>query len=36
MGAVARGQLDNALIGQTAERVFEEVECDLLVIRPVT
>ncbi|MBB4865911.1 universal stress protein E [Pseudomonas nitritireducens] len=34
MGAVARGQLDNALIGQTAERVFEEVECDLLVIRP--
>lgn len=36
MGAVARGQVDNALIGQTAERVFEEVECDLLVIRPVT
>lgn len=36
MGAVARGQLDNALIGQTAERVFEEVECDLLVIRPLT
>lgn len=36
MGAVARGQFDNALIGQTAERVFEEVECDLLVIRPVT
>ncbi|MBD9499267.1 universal stress protein [Pseudomonas sp. PDM17] len=36
MGAVARGQLDNALIGQTAERVFEEVECDLLVIRPRT
>ncbi|MFR0691406.1 universal stress protein [Enterobacterales bacterium AE_CKDN230030158-1A_HGKHYDSX7] len=36
MGAVARGQLDNALIGQTAERVFEEVECDLLVIRPAT
>lgn len=36
MGAVARGQLDNSLIGQTAERVFEEVECDLLVIRPLT
>lgn len=34
MGAVARGQIDNVLIGQTAERVFEEVECDLLVIRP--
>ncbi|QRY79438.1 universal stress protein [Pseudomonas sp. PDNC002] len=36
MGAVARGQIDNALIGQTAERVFEEIECDLLVIRPAT
>ncbi|MCJ1885770.1 universal stress protein [Pseudomonas sp. LA21] len=36
MGAVARGQFDNALIGQTAERVLEEVECDLLVIRPVS
>ncbi|MCY1413003.1 Universal stress protein E [compost metagenome] len=35
MGAVARGQLDNALIGQTAERVLEEVECDLLVVKPV-
>ncbi|MCY1267935.1 Universal stress protein E [compost metagenome] len=34
MGAVARGQLDNALIGQTAERVLEEVECDLLVVKP--
>lgn len=34
MGAVARGHLDNALIGQTAERVLEEVECDLLVLKP--
>lgn len=33
-GAVARGHLDNALIGQTAERVLEEVECDLLVLKP--
>ena len=28
------GHLDNALIGQTAERVLEEVECDLLVLKP--
>jgi universal stress protein E len=34
MGAVARGQLDTALIGHTAERVLDAVECDLLVLRP--
>ena len=34
MGAVARGQLESALIGHTAERVLEEVECDLLVLKP--
>lgn len=34
MGAIARGQLDNALIGNTAERVLEEVDCDLLVLKP--
>ncbi|SFB56322.1 universal stress protein [Azotobacter beijerinckii] len=33
MGVVARGHLDNALIGNTAERVLEAVECDLLVLR---
>lgn len=33
MGAVARGSLDTALIGNTAERVLEAVECDLLVLR---
>nr|WP_298139090.1 universal stress protein [uncultured Pseudomonas sp.] len=36
MGAVARGQLDTALIGHTAERVLDAVECDLLVLRPET
>lgn len=36
MGAVARGHLESALIGHTAERVLEEVECDLLVIKPDT
>lgn len=33
MGAIARGQLDNALIGNTAERVLEAVDCDLLVLK---
>lgn len=34
LGAIARGHLDTALIGHTAERVLESVECDLLVIKP--
>lgn len=34
MGAVSRGHLDTLLIGHTAERVLERVECDLLVIKP--
>lgn len=34
MGAVARGHLDNLLIGHTAERVLEQVTCDLLVLKP--
>ena len=36
MGAIARGHLDTALIGHTAERVLEGVDCDLLVIKPQT
>lgn len=34
MGAVSRNQLDTALIGHTAERILETVDCDLLVIKP--
>jgi len=34
MGAISRGNLENALIGNTAERVLESSECDLLVIKP--
>ena len=34
MGAVSRSQLDSAIIGNTAERVLEDVECDLLVLKP--
>lgn len=34
MGAISRGNIENALIGNTAERVLESSECDLLVIKP--
>jgi len=34
MGAIARGHLETALIGNTAERVLEAVDCDLLVLKP--
>ncbi|MEE4360790.1 MAG: universal stress protein [Pseudomonadales bacterium] len=34
MGAVKRGRLDQALIGHTAERVIDLVQCDLLVLKP--
>lgn len=33
MGAIARGRLDTILIGHTAERLLESVDCDLLVIK---
>jgi len=33
MGAVSRGNLENALIGNTAERILEAVQTDLLVIK---
>lgn len=33
MGAVARNAVESALIGHTAERVLEDVECDLLVVK---
>lgn len=34
LGAISRGNLENALIGNTAERVLENSDCDLLVIKP--
>jgi universal stress protein E len=34
MGAISRSHLANALIGNTAERVLEAVNCDVLVIKP--
>lgn len=34
MGAVSRSRLDSALIGHTAERLLDDVPCDVLVIKP--
>lgn len=36
MGAISRGNLENALIGNTAERVLENSDCDLLVVKPAS
>ncbi|TBU89707.1 universal stress protein [Phytopseudomonas dryadis] len=33
MGCIARGRLDTILIGHTAERLLESVDCDLLVVK---
>lgn len=35
MGAISRGNIENALIGNTAERILEASDCDLLVIKPM-
>ncbi|MEX2131395.1 MAG: universal stress protein [Pseudohongiellaceae bacterium] len=34
MGAVSRSRLDRMLIGNTAERVLDRLECDVIVIKP--
>lgn len=34
MGAVSRSGLDNALLGHTAERLLDDVPCDVLVVKP--
>lgn len=34
MGAVSRSRLEQAFIGNTAERVLDRVACDVLVIKP--
>lgn len=36
MGAISRSQVENALIGNTAERILENSNCDLLVIKPLS
>ena len=34
MGAVSRSRMDRILIGNTAEKVLDKLECDVLVIKP--
>ena len=34
MGAISRSRFDRMLIGNTAERVMDKLECDVLVIKP--
>lgn len=34
MGAVSRSRLDQALVGNTAEKLLDELTCDILVVRP--
>jgi universal stress protein E len=34
MGAVSRSRLDRVFIGSTAERVLDELACDVLIVKP--
>lgn len=34
LGAISRSRVENALIGHTAERLLDEVPCDMLIIKP--
>jgi len=34
MGAVSRSRLDRVLIGNTAERLLDHLECDVLIVKP--
>ncbi|SDR95543.1 universal stress protein E [Halopseudomonas litoralis] len=34
MGAISRSRLENALVGHTAERLLDEVPCDVLIVKP--
>lgn len=34
LGAISRSRIENALIGHTAERLLDEVPCDMLIIKP--
>ncbi|MBV0931988.1 universal stress protein [Marinobacterium weihaiense] len=36
MGTLARGFLDRMLLGSSAERLLDQVDCDLLVLKPDT
>ncbi len=34
MGAISRSRLDRILIGNTAERLLDELECEVLIVKP--
>lgn len=34
MGAISRSRLESALVGHTAERLLDEVPCDVLIVKP--
>jgi universal stress protein E len=34
MGAVSRSRLERLLIGNTAEHVLDELDCDVLIVKP--
>ncbi len=34
LGAVSRSAIGRALIGHTAERVLDELHCDVLIVKP--
>ena len=34
MGAVSRGAIARSVIGHTAEKVIDEVECDVFIVKP--
>jgi universal stress protein E len=34
MGAISRGTLERLVIGSTAERVMDRLDCDVLVVKP--
>jgi universal stress protein E len=36
MGAISRSRLDRILIGNTAEKLLDELACDVLIIKPDT
>jgi universal stress protein E len=36
MGAISRSGFKNLLIGNTAERILDELKCDILVVKPST
>jgi universal stress protein E len=34
MGSLTRSRLENAVVGSTAEKVLDQLSCDVLVIKP--